>query len=332
MGTALAINFSKKLEVSLVLRSADEAGEISRTRRNHRYLPDVEIPANVRVTGDLPGSLEGTDLVLIAAPVSAFAGVLAGIADVRRDLPVLWACKGFCPVTCEPLSQVAAGVLGPEACYGVLSGPSFANGLAANDPTAMVVATCAGAQATLGIAEALSNSTLRVYANSDLVGVQICGAIKNVYAIAAGIIDGCGWGENTRAAMMTRAITEIRRYLDLHGADPSTLMGLSGFGDIHLTCGSRLSRNYQVGLKLAGGKSLDEVLRELGHVAEGVLTARLVRRKASQHGIEMPLASAVHDVLEGLKTPRECGAALMARDIKDEKFHASASRPPLGAE
>ena len=149
--------------------------------------------------------------------------------------------------------------------------------------------------------------------------MQICGAIKNVYAIAAGIIDGCGWGVNTRAAMMTRAIAETKTFLKAHKAKRSTLMGLSGFGDLFLTCSSRQSRNYQVGMGLASGTPLGTVLENLGHVAEGVQTARLICRRADALGIEMPLIHAVNEILDGVRSPRECAVALMARGIKHEK-------------
>jgi glycerol-3-phosphate dehydrogenase (NAD(P)+) len=210
-------------------------------------------------------------------------------------------------------------LLGSKACFGVLSGPSFAQSLADNDPTAVVVSANKDHQTVLRIAAGLSNKTLRVYANSDLVGVQICGAIKNVYAIAAGVIDGCGWRENTRAAMITRAVAEAKRYLKAHRAKRSTLMGLSGFGDIYLTCGSRSSRNYQVGMALAAGKSLSEALSSIGHVAEGTNTARLMLKRAEILGVEMPLIRAVNDILDGSKTPHECAAALMSRETRHEK-------------
>ena len=327
LGSALAINLSKKLGVCLVVRSPEEAAEITRTRVNARYLPEVPLPGKVAITADMAAALADADLALVATPVSAFESVLTQIAGIRTDLPIIWGCKGFCPVSGEPLSVAAARILGAGACFGVFSGPSFADGLAVNDPTAVVVATNADHETTLGIAEALSNDTLRVYANPDLIGVQICGAIKNVYAIAAGIIDGCGWGVNTRAAMMTRAVAEAKRYLKLHHAKRSTLMGLSGFGDIYLTCGSRLSRNYQVGMALASNTPLATVLENLGHVAEGVHATRLILRRAERLEVEMPIVSAVSDILDGTKTPRECAVALMARDIKYEKHGHPAERP-----
>jgi len=315
MGTALAVNLSKKLCVTLVLRSAEEAAEISRTRLNSRYLPSTPLPDGISVTADLAAALKECDLVLIASPVSAFESVLKSVAGLRAEIPLIWACKGFNPISGEPLSISAAEILGPNACFGILSGPSFAEGLAENDPTAVVVATNSRQGITLSIAEAMNNDTLRVYANSDLVGVQICGAIKNVYAIAAGVIDGCGWGVNTRAAMLTRAVAEAKRYLDRHPSEPATLIGLSGFGDIYLTCGSRLSRNYQVGMGLAANLPLAKVLENLGHVAEGVNTTRLIHRKALELKVNMPIIAAMNEVLDGQKTPRECVVALMAREI-----------------
>ena len=319
LGTALALNLSKKSDVTLVVRGKEQADTLQQTRINSRYLPGHEIPQKVRITHRLEDALASADLVLITTPVSAFGEILTAIAVLRTDLPVIWGCKGFCPVSGEPLSHIAGEILGAGACFGVLSGPSFAEGLAANDPTALVVATHSDHQTTLTIAESLSNETLRVYANTDLIGVQICGAVKNVYAIAAGIIDGCGWGENTRAAMMTRAVSEVRRYLEKHHAEPSTLMGLSGFGDIHLTCGSRLSRNYQVGMALASNTPLATVLENLGHVAEGVYSARLIQRRATLLEVEMPIVAAVNAVLDGRMTPAECVSSLMSRDIKHEE-------------
>lgn len=319
MGTALAINLAKKSKITLVFRSAEEAEEVRKGRVNRRYLPQAVVPDEVCLESDLAGALAEADLVLIATPVSAFDEVLSNVARIRTDVPVIWGCKGLCPLSGEPLSVAAERILGADACFGAFSGPSFAEGLAANDPTAVVVSTNKDHRTDLRVASGLSNKTLRVYANSDLIGVQICGAIKNVYAIAAGVIDGCGWRENTRAAMITRAIAEARRYLKAHRSKRSTLMGLSGFGDIYLTCGSRTSRNYQVGIGLAAGTPLDSVLANLGHVAEGVNAARLILKRAALLGVEMPLVEAVNDILDGRKTPQECAAALMTREIKHEK-------------
>ncbi len=328
-GSALAICFAKTLDVTLVVRSPDEAREMAASRTNPRYLPDRTFPDNVRIGADIAGAVAAADLVFIAAPVSAFEAVLETVAATRTDIPVIWGCKGFCPVSGDPLSYIAEKILGPDACYGVFSGPSFAEGIAQNDPTAVVVATNRGQHETLEIARILSNSTLRIYANNDLVGVQICGAIKNVYAIAAGIIDGCGWGDNTRAAMMTRAVAEARHYLKKHKSKRSTLMGLAGFGDIYLTCGSRHSRNYQVGMSLAAGQPIGEILANLGHVAEGVPVTRLICQRAALLGLEMPIVTAVSQVIDGLQSPRDCAGALMARDIRHEKRKVSAAATHL---
>ena len=319
MGTALAINLSKKSAVSLLFRSAQDADEIRESRINKRYLPEASLPSEVHISADRAAALEVADLVLIASPVSAFAEVLKSVAGLRREVPIIWSCKGLCPLSGEPLSVLAEKMLGSKACFGVFSGPSFAASLAANEPTAVVVATNRKHHTVLKIASGLSNESLRVYANSDLIGVQICGAIKNVYAIAAGVIDGCGWRENTRAAMITRAVAEAKCYLEAHDSKRSTLMGLSGFGDIYLTCGSRSSRNYQVGMALAAGKTLAEALSSIGHVAEGTNTARLILKRAKVLGLDMPLVQAVNDVLDGSKTPHECVAALMTREIRHEK-------------
>ncbi|MCB1129877.1 MAG: NAD(P)-dependent glycerol-3-phosphate dehydrogenase [Verrucomicrobiae bacterium] len=327
LGSSLAINLSRRKEIRWIVRSSADAAEILRTRTNPHYLPDHRIPDAIHVTTDIAAGLASADLALVATPTAAFASVVGAVADARPGLPVIWGCKGFCPRTGELLSAAAAEILTPGTVHGALSGPGFAEGLASGDPTALVVATNAGKESTLAVAEALSNESLRVYANPDLIGVQICGAIKNVYAIAAGIIDGCGWGVNTRAAMMTRAIAETRVLLKAWNGKRSTLVGLSGFGDFHLTCGSRQSRNYQVGMALASGVPLARALETLGHVAEGVQTARLICGRAEAAGIEMPLARAVNEILDGVRSPRECAAALMARDIRSEKKPKAKSAP-----
>ncbi len=318
LGTALAVNLSKKHGVNLYLRSVEDASKTALSRQNDHYLPGFKLADNVVVTSDLSEAVRGVDMILIATPVSAFESILAAVEPLRAKAPVIWGCKGCCRESGAPLSEIAAKLLGKDAIFGVLSGPGFSEGLAAGDPTALVVATNTNRKETLKIASSLSNNSLRVYANNDLEGVQICGAIKNVYAIAAGIIEGCGWGPNTRAAMMARAVSEIKLYLGKHKVKKSTLMGLSGFGDIYLTCGSKQSRNYQVGLALAEGKTLDEVLSQLGHVAEGVSTTRFILKRAESFGLEMPIVTAVHSILEGSHTPQQCATALMAREIKHE--------------
>lgn len=325
-GTALAISLSQNLSVSLIIRSPEEASGMHETKENTRYLPGIRIPDTVLVTSDLAPALRTADLVLIATPVSAFESVLTAIANQRTDLPIIWGCKGVCAVTGEPLSLLAEKILGKDACFGVLSGPSFASVLALQHPTAVVVATNSNKKTTLAIARALSNGFLRVYANSDLIGVQICGAIKNVYAIVAGIIDESGWGENTRAAMLTRAIAEAKLYLKKHGCKRSTLMGLSGFGDLYLTCSSRQSRNYQIGMALASNIPLAEAIQSIGHVVEGVGVTRLIQQRASILEIEMPIVAAVNEVISGNKTPHECVKMLMARDIKHEKNRKRSSK------
>ncbi len=329
-GSSLAINLSGKRQIHWVIRSQADAEEISGSRINSRYLPGFRVPNAVRIFTDLAEAMDVTDIVIVATPASTFESVVSAIAKIRSDLPVIWGCKGFCPHSGEPLSVLAAKILGSEGCYGVVSGPGFAEGLANGDPTALVVATNSGNHDSLAIAAGLSNDSLRVYANSDLVGVQICGAIKNVYAIAAGIIDGCGWGVKTRAAMMTRAIAEAKIFLKAHKAKRSTLMGLSGFGDFYLTCGSRQSRNYQIGMALASGIPLPEALITVGHVAEGVETARLICKRAGSLGIEMPIAAAVNEILDGRKTPRECAMGLMARSIKHEKSKLKSMQAAVG--
>jgi len=323
-GTALAASIAPRHDTLLWARDARQAEAIARTRRNERYLAGVELPTALRVGADLEAALAapGDDgLIVIATPMSGLRGTLARAAG--RGAGVWWLCKGFEAGTMALGHEVAREVC-PQARVGVLSGPSFALEVARGRPTALVAASADAALREQAV-EAFHTDALRVYTSPDPVGVEVGGAVKNVIAIATGIADGmparAGLGLNARAALITRGLAEMTRLGLALGARADTFMGLSGLGDLVLTATGALSRNRQVGLQLARGATLDQALRTLGHVAEGVYSAPTVLARARGLGVEMPLTEAVVAVLEGRLTPVAAVAQLMRRDAKSESPH-----------
>ena len=315
-GTALAVHACASHPTLLWARDAAQAERIGATRRNDRYLPDVALPGELRVTADFDAALRhaSSGLVLIATPMAALDDMLRRLPD---DAPgVLWLCKGF---------QDGSGWLGhevaqaacPRARVGVLSGPSFALEVARGQPTALVAASVDGGLCRMAV-EALHAGRLRIYTSNDPIGVEVGGAVKNVLAIATGIADGMRLGLNARAALVTRGLAEMTRLGVALGAPAETFMGLSGLGDLVLTATGDLSRNRLVGLRLAEGLALPRILAELGHVAEGVRSARVVLRRAAALGVDMPLAAPVVAVLDGALKPAEALLQLMARDARAE--------------
>lgn len=314
-GTALAISAAPRHEVMLWARDPAQVAAMAHARCNARYLPGAPWPPALAVTDDLPQALAHADsgLLIVATPMAALRETLSGLADDSR---VFWLCKGFEAGTGLLGHQVAAQVL-PAARVGVLSGPSFAQEVAAGLPTALVAASADADLADQAVA-AFHGAALRVYTSNDPIGVEVGGAVKNVLAIATGIADGLGLGLNARAALITRGLAEMTRLGAALGAQPATFMGLAGLGDLVLTATGDLSRNRKVGLLLAEGRSLPQILATLGHVAEGVLTAATVVQRAQALGVEMPLASAVHAVLSGQIAAAEAVARLMLRDARPE--------------
>jgi glycerol-3-phosphate dehydrogenase (NAD(P)+) len=315
-GTALAIAFAGRHAVCLWARDAARADEMSSRRENPRYLPGCHFSSALQVTSDLKFALAGADLAILATPLAGLRALLEQLRAFAPGLPFLWVCKGLEAGSGLLPHQVVAEVMGDAVC-GVLTGPSFALEVARGLPTAIALAaTDAGfAEAT---AQSLHGGNLRIYANDDLIGAEVGGAVKNVLAIATGICDGLGLGLNARAALITRGLVEITRFGEALGARRETFTGLAGMGDLILTCTGELSRNRKVGLLLAEGRALDDISRELGHVAEGVPAAREVARRAAELGIEMPITRAVTAVLDGRITPRAAVEQLMARDPKHE--------------
>jgi glycerol-3-phosphate dehydrogenase (NAD(P)+) len=319
-GTALAIAAAPRHEVMLWARSADQAADMARERCNRRYLPEVPLPAGLRVTTDRGEALAFArqGLTVIATPMAGLREQLLAWPDARG---VLWLCKGF-EAGSGALGHEIASQVRPGLPCGVLSGPSFALEVAWGQPTALVAAST-DAELTAAAVEAFHGDALRIYTSSDVIGVEVGGAVKNVLAIATGIVDGMPEaGLNARAALITRGLAEITRLGLALGARAETFMGLSGLGDLVLTATGELSRNRRVGLLLAAGQPLAEVLRSLGHVAEGVLSAPTVLARARALGVEMPITEAVVEVLEGRVAPVQAMVRLMARQARAESADA----------
>lgn len=311
-GTALAISLSASHRVTLWARDAAQIEAMRATRRNQRYLPDILLPDSLELSADFSAALDEVELAIIAVPAAALRTTLQQLASSGRCCDVVWVCKGFEAETSLLPHQVAAGILPEEFRRGVLSGPSFAQEVARGLPTALTLAS-ADEEFACRTAQALHHARLRIYASNDVVGVEVGGAVKNVMAIAAGICDGMGLGYNARAALLTRGLAEITRLGLKLGGRPETLGGLSGAGDLILTCTGDLSRNRQVGLLLAQQHDLPEILRRLGHVAEGVYTVREVHRLAQRLGVEMPICEAVYRILYEHVPVAEAVAELLNR-------------------
>ncbi len=321
-GTALAIGAARHgtARVTLWARDAAQAREIAQHRENARYLPGLALPESLRVAGgDALALAAEADLVIIATPMAALREWLVAMAGLR--VPVAWLCKGFERAASDRqpglLGHEIAAEVAPMLQAGVLSGPSFAQEVARGQPTALVAAS-AHAAVRDALVAAFHGPTLRVYANDDVAGVEVGGAVKNVLAIATGLCDGLGLGLNARAALITRGLAEITRLGVALGARPDTFMGLSGLGDLVLTATGDLSRNRQVGLLLARGQTLAQAVASLGHVAEGVYSARTVAQRAQGLGVDMPITDAVVALLEGRLQPEQAVVALMGRDPKNE--------------
>ncbi len=314
-GTALAVSLAGRHRVALWARDAALVSAIGSGRRNQRYLPEVPVPDSVTVTGELSSALAGSELTLIATPTSGLREVLERVRE--PDPPVVWACKGLEQASGKLPHQVVAEVLGKRAACGALSGPSFALEVAQGRPTALTLAA-RDAQFAKRIAKELHHPTLRVYFSTDLTGVEISGAVKNVMAIAAGISDGLGLGLNARAALITRGLAELTRLGLALGGRTETFMGLAGAGDLILTCTGDLSRNRRVGLHLARGEPLDAILKQLGHVAEGVYSASAIEALATEKKVDMPITRAVCAVLFRGTSPRDAVQQLLARDPREE--------------
>ena len=355
-GTALAISLSSRHQASLWARDAKQIEAMSASYCNQRYLPEVPLPREIRLTADLEAALANAELILVVVPIVGLRETLARIAkqsnghgkcvalnnetrDARfplpspppvgkgdrvslrechdKSIPVIWACKGFESATAQLPHQVVAETLPQSFLSGVLSGPSFALEVARGLPTALTLA-CANEEFARSMARSLHHARLRIYSSTDVVGVEVGGAVKNVLAIAAGISDGLGFGFNARAALITRGLAEMTRLGLKLGGQGETLGGLSGAGDLILTCTGDLSRNRRVGLMLARQLSLPDILNQLGHVAEGVYTVREVHQLALRLGVEMPITTAVYRILYEQVAAASAVEALLSRSPNSE--------------
>ncbi|MDX2036052.1 MAG: NAD(P)H-dependent glycerol-3-phosphate dehydrogenase [Isosphaeraceae bacterium] len=319
MGTALALLFAARgKSVRLWARSPEQASRLASDRENRRHLPGVRLPDLVEITHDAGLACGEADLIVAAIPSAFLRATLESIADrVPGGTPMLSVIKGIETSTFARPSRILVETLGDREAA-ILSGPGHAEELARGLPASMVVA---GTSESLCVAirDALSGDALRLYTNRDPVGVELAGALKNVLGIAAGICEGLGFGDNAKAALLTRGLVEMARFGTALGGDPSTFQGLAGIGDVITTCYSPYGRNRAVGRAVGEGRSLAEVLGGMVNVAEGVPTCRSLYHLSRAEGVEMPISDEVHRILFEGKSPRSAVAALMLRDPKGER-------------
>ena len=299
-------------------RNADVVRSISEARINSRYLSSTTIPSSVIATGDLGEALHGASMVVFAAPSHAARELLTAMSPLLDEAAIIVSVsKGIEIESGKRISEIAKEVLGSPYSYVCLSGPSFAKEVVAGHPTAIVAAS-KDAAAARTVQNDFSFENLRIYTNTDVIGTEIGGSVKNVMAIAAGMTTGLGFGANSVAALITRGLAEITRLARREGAQVETLMGLAGLGDLVLTCTGTLSRNRFVGEELGKGKTLAEITAALNEVAEGINTARAVKKLADRAGLEMPIANEVNAVLYNGKPARDAVAELMSRPLREE--------------
>lgn len=318
-GTALAIHFAHVgRPVRLWGRDRERLAGMAASRRNDRYLPSAAFPQSLQVEADLPRALERARDVLIVVPSPAFRALLTEVAPyLKPEMHVAWATKGFEQGSLKLPHQIARDVLGAARRVAVLSGPTFAREVGAGLPTAMTVASPDAAYAR-ALAQELTSPNFRAYTSSDIMGVEIGGAVKNALAVGAGLSDGLGFGANTRVALITRGLKEMTRLGEALGAQRDTFMGLTGLGDLVLTCTDDQSRNRRFGLLLAAGRSAQAALEEIGQAVEGHAASRAIHEVAATAAVEMPLCEMVYRVLhEGLPA-KEAVRALMSRPVKAE--------------
>ncbi|HEY0634128.1 MAG TPA: NAD(P)H-dependent glycerol-3-phosphate dehydrogenase [Gammaproteobacteria bacterium] len=318
-GSALAIQLSRNgVATQLWGRDPAQMARMAHERSNARYLPDIPFPALLNTTADLTQAVACATAILVAVPSQSFRTTLQQLKPLLRDgAPLAWATKGLEPGTAKLLHQVVAEELGKHYPTAVVSGPTFAAEVARGLPTAVTVASEA-AEVAKFFAGCLHGAAFRAYTCSDVVGVELGGAVKNVLAIATGIADGLGFGANTRAALITRGLAEMMRLGSAFGTQQETFMGLAGLGDLVLTCTDDQSRNRRVGLALGRGASLAETITTIGQAVEGVKSAPEIVRRAREHQVEMPITEQVYRVLYDRCTVQEAVAALLGRDPKAE--------------
>jgi glycerol-3-phosphate dehydrogenase (NAD(P)+) len=319
-GTAMAVVAGRcGNEVSLWAHDPSVATAIETTRTNPPYLGALQIHENVHATHDLAAAATFSDTLFMVVPSHHFRGVLSEVAEhLRGPVTVISGTKGIENETLERMSEITSSVLGDRLkAFGVLSGPTFALETARGDPTAAVIAS-RDADCAERIQSAMSGDSFRLYRSDDVVGVELAGSLKNVIAIAAGVLEGLGLGFNTTAALITRGLHEITRLGIALGGRPETFAGLAGMGDLVLTCTGSLSRNRGVGVALGAGKSLQEILGETRKIAEGVRTSKSASELAKRHSIDMPITTEMFRVLYESESPRIALQRLMTRSLKAE--------------
>ena len=316
-GTAMA-NLSSKngCEVTLWVRDKRSVKSMQKTHINKKYLPDHKLDERLQFTHDLQAAVKGKDLIFVAVPSSAFRETLQKIAPFISAQAIVSLTKGMEKDTFALMSDVIADEL-PNVAFGVMSGPNLAKEIMNNMPSATVIASQSAAL-RLAVQTALHSAFFRVFASDDLIGVELGGALKNIYAIAMGMAAAYDIGENTKAMILTRALAEMSRFGVQAGANPLTFLGLSGVGDLYATCSSTLSRNYQIGNMLGRGMSLDQAIKKLGQTAEGINTIQQVNEKAMKQGIYMPITHALHDIIYEDKAPLGVALNLMEAGFRSD--------------
>jgi glycerol-3-phosphate dehydrogenase (NAD(P)+) len=318
-GTALAIQFARAGHPTrLWTRSAADAAAMRSGRTNQRYLPDARFPDAIEIHQDLAAAVRGAVAIIIAVPSHALRGLLVALKPLlARDARLAWATKGIELDTGKLPHQVAYEVLGDRYPVAVLSGPTFAREVGMGLPTAMTIAS-PDADFAGQLAKSLHASNFRAYTSTDIVGVEVGGAVKNVLAVGAGLCDGLGFGANTRIALITRGLSEIMRLGIALGAQAETFMGLAGLGDLVLTSTDNQSRNRRFGLALAAGKTVQQALAEIGQVVEGYSAARAVHAVALREHVDMPLTTGIYSILYENQPAKDVVKSLMTRPIRPE--------------
>ena len=317
-GTALAIQAAKAYPVKLWARDSGHISGMKKARSNPKYLGDFTFPDHLELTASLDEAVLTSDVIISSVPTSAFAEIIQNIQSIDSAKPIIWTNKGLeTNSSLFPHEIIHDHLINKDLAYGVLSGPSFAAELVRDLPTAVTLATT-NSDLSNSVAKIFHHGSMRVYLSDDIAGVTVGGSLKNIIAIASGISDGMGFGNNARAALITRGIAEITRFGKTLNASEETFIGLAGIGDLLLTCTGQYSRNREVGIRLAEGKSLDSILSSLGHVAEGVNACYELFKRIKDTNIDMPITCEVYRVLTNRISAKDAVKNLLSRSLTTE--------------